>query len=110
MWEDLQFRTVSPILCVIAIICAIFQGGSAVFLTSALFSCLLIPAAIKQMIGFIDIIFLGIYFGLLADAMMIGHFCFLTGGLGILWVYFKKTPIPLITMMGASYSLIINIQ
>lgn len=79
-------------------------------LTSTLFSCLLIPAALKQMIGFIDIIFLGIYFSLLADAMMIGHFCFLTGGLGMLWTIFKKTQIPLMTMMGASYSLIINIQ
>lgn len=110
MWEDLRFRAVSPLLCLITIICAISQGGAAALLTGAMFSCLLIPAALKEMIGFIDIIFLGIYFGLLADGMMIGHFCFLTGGLGILWTALKKTQIPLMTMMGASYSLIINIQ
>ena len=110
MWEDLRFRAVSPALCIAAIICAIFQGGLAVLLPCIFFVCLLVPAALKQMMGFIDIIFLGIYSGLLADVNLIGYFCLLAGGLGILWALFKKTPIPLVTMMGASYSLIINMQ
>ncbi len=110
MWEDLRFRAVSPVLCFAAIACAFFQGGTAVLLYSILFACLLMPAAIKQIMGFIDIIFLGVYSGLLADITMIGYFFLLSGGLGILWTCFKKTPIPLVAMMGASYSLIINIQ
>lgn len=110
MWEDLRFRAVSPVLCVAAIACAILQGGAAVLLSGLLFACLLIPAAIKQMIGYVDIIFLGVYSGLLSDVMMIGYFCLLAGGLGILWACFKKTPIPLVTMMGASYSLIVSMQ
>ena len=110
MWEDLKFRSVSPLLCTAAIGCAFFQGGAAVLLFSILFVCLLIPAAIKHMIGFIDVIFMGVYSGLLSDITLIGHFCLLAGGLGILWTCFKKTPIPLVTMMGASYSLIIIMQ
>jgi hypothetical protein len=62
------------------------------------------------MMGYIDVILLGIYSGLLADANLIGYFCLLAGGLGILWAYFKKTPIPLVAVMGASYSLIISMQ
>ncbi|MEK7654954.1 MAG: hypothetical protein AAB323_01690, partial [Pseudomonadota bacterium] len=95
MWEDLRFRTVSPVLCVIAIACGVFQGGAGVLLFSILFSFLLIPAAIKHMIGFIDVIFMGVYAGLLVDITLIGHFFLLAGGLGILWTCFKKTPIPL---------------
>lgn len=110
MWEDFRFRAVSPVLCLAAIACAIFQGGAAVLLYGMLFMCLLIPAAIKQMIGYIDLIFLGVYSGLLSDITMIGYFCLLTGGLGIIWIYFRKTQIPLVTMMGASYSLIISMQ
>lgn len=110
MWEDLRFRAVSPLLCLLAIACAVFQGGATVLLIIALFSCLLMPAAIKQMVGFIDVIFIGIYSGLLSDVSLIGYFCFLAGGLSILWTYFKRTPIPMITMMGTSYSLIISIQ
>jgi hypothetical protein len=110
MWEDLQFRAVSPLFCVLAITCAVFQGGATVLLSSALFLLLLMPATIKQMVGFIDVIFIGIYSRLLFDLTLIGYFCLLAGGLSILWNCFKKTPIPLITMMGTSYSLIINIQ
>ncbi len=77
MWEDLRFRAVSPVLCVIAIACGVLQGGASVLLFSILFSFLLMPAAIKRMIGFIDVIFMGVYSGLLADITLIGHFCLL---------------------------------
>lgn len=110
MWEDLRFRAVSPFLCIVAIVCAIFQGGVAVVLFSVFCACLLTPAVVKQMMGFIDVILLGVYSGLLSDVIMIGYFCLVAGGLGVLWAYFKKTPIPLVTMMGASYSLIINLR
>lgn len=110
MWEDLRFRAVSPFLCVVTVACAIFQGDAAVILSSMLCSCLLIPAAFKQIMGYIDVIFLGVYSGLLADVTMIGYFYLLAGGLGILWSSLKKTSIPLIAMMGASYVLIINTQ
>jgi hypothetical protein len=77
MWEDLRFRAVSPVLCVMAIACAVFQSGTPTLLTSMLFACLLIPAAIKQMIGYVDVVLLGVYSGLLADLTTIGYFCLL---------------------------------
>ncbi len=110
MWEDLEFRSVSPILCAAAITCAILQGGMIVLLASIFFACLLMPAALKQMIGYIDLVLLGVYSGLLADLTTIGYFFLLAGGFGLLWTCFKKTSIPLVTMMGASYSLIISMQ
>jgi hypothetical protein len=110
MWEDLRFRSVSPLFCVVAIICAIFQGGVPVLFLSVLFACLFMPAVYKQMVGMIDGILLSVYSGLLADLTTIGYFFLLAGGFGLLWTCFKKTSIPLVTMMGASYSLIISMQ
>ena len=74
MWEDLKFRSVSPVLCLLTFACAVLQGGSFVVLASLLSLGLLIPVVFKQMIGLVDIIFLGIYSGLLADETMIGYF------------------------------------
>lgn len=110
MWEDWRFRSVSPLLCIMTIACALLQGGWPVFLASLISTSVLALAAFKRRMGYIDVILLGVYSGLLADLTAIGYFCILSGGLGLLCIPFKKTPIPLVTMMGASYSLIINIQ
>jgi len=110
MWEDFKFRAISPSVCLIAIVFAIFSGGGFVVLTSLSSSVLFLCPAMKNKIGFIDTTFLGVYTGLLADISLASYFYLLTGGLGILWVLFKKTSIPMITMMGISYFLIVFIN
>lgn len=103
MIEDLYDRQVTVWLCMIAFLCAVFQGGMTVVFGATLGAIVTYPFVRKDYLGFIDGVFLGVYAGLLQDLNKISVFFIVTGCLGILWHYIKCAPAPLIFLMGLSY-------
>ena len=102
MWEDWKFRSVSPLVSFLAIVLAIWEGGWPIIVTILISLLSLFFTAYKGRLGYIDIIFLGIFIRLLPAIDSIGLFLILTGAFGIIWHLVYQLPIPMITTMGTS--------